>query len=121
MAQGDAVIANLQSALGCAGKCDCCDGLQAQIDSLNARLDQYIPISQKQEIIDQSVTIGAPLAAGFVMTQVVPKIAAVEAVAFSASAGVSALSPPDWSDWVFIDFDIPSRACQFTRREDRCN
>jgi beta-1,4-mannosyl-glycoprotein beta-1,4-N-acetylglucosaminyltransferase len=34
MTQGDAVIAKLQSALGCAGKCNCCDGLQAQINDL---------------------------------------------------------------------------------------
>ncbi|MEH1811930.1 MAG: hypothetical protein V7K26_03660 [Nostoc sp.] len=31
-------ISNLQSALQCAGKCDCCDKLQAQINSINARL-----------------------------------------------------------------------------------
>ncbi|MEH2193410.1 MAG: hypothetical protein V7K98_12335 [Nostoc sp.] len=31
-------IGNLQSALNCAGKCDCCAKLQAQIDAINAKL-----------------------------------------------------------------------------------
>lgn len=31
-------ISNLQSALNCAGKCDCCDKLQSQINAINAKI-----------------------------------------------------------------------------------
>ncbi|MEH2258323.1 hypothetical protein [Nostoc sp.] len=32
------VIGSMQSALNCAGKCDCCQNLQSQINAINARL-----------------------------------------------------------------------------------
>jgi len=55
MAQGSAVIANLQSALGCAGKCNCCDGLQAQINDLRNQINTKIGQEEKPLIIQQSV------------------------------------------------------------------
>ena len=93
MPQSSAVIANLQSALGCAGKCDCCASLQSQIDSLNQKFNQYIPASDKQLLIDESVNLGLPLAVGLVMSQVLPKIAAVEVTAASAAGAAATLSP----------------------------
>ncbi|MEH2123710.1 collagen-like protein [Nostoc sp.] len=40
------VIGSMQSALGCAGKCDCCANLQQQIDAINARLGNIKPVNE---------------------------------------------------------------------------
>ncbi|WP_445631561.1 hypothetical protein [Nostoc sp. DSM 114167] len=40
------VIGAMQSALDCAGKCDCCDKLQAQINAINARLSAIKPVNE---------------------------------------------------------------------------
>jgi len=48
-------IGNLQQALDCAGKCDCCNKLQQQINDLSQRLNLYIPKSEKPQIINESV------------------------------------------------------------------
>ncbi|MCE2697782.1 MAG: hypothetical protein PX483_10510 [Nostocales cyanobacterium LE14-WE4] len=70
MTQGDAVIAKLQSALGCAGKCNCCDGLQAQINDLRNQINTKIGQEEKPLIIQQSVASAEqlilPAAMGFV-------------------------------------------------------
>ncbi|MBD2204941.1 hypothetical protein H6G33_04220 [Calothrix sp. FACHB-1219] len=47
-------ISNLQQALNCAGKCDCCANLQQQINQINARLAQIKPVDE-QAIINKSV------------------------------------------------------------------
>jgi hypothetical protein len=39
MSSASSTISNLQQALNCAGKCDCCDQLQTAINQLNNRLD----------------------------------------------------------------------------------
>ena len=40
------VIGSMQSALNCAGKCDCCDKLQRQIDAINARISSIRNIDE---------------------------------------------------------------------------
>ncbi|MEH2128305.1 collagen-like triple helix repeat-containing protein [Nostoc sp.] len=40
------VIGSMQSALDCAGKCDCCAKLQQQIDAINARLGNIKPVNE---------------------------------------------------------------------------
>jgi predicted nucleic acid-binding Zn-ribbon protein len=52
MGQGAAVIASLQAALACSGKCDCCENLQNQINEINNKLNNFIPQSEKSGIID---------------------------------------------------------------------
>ena len=70
MAQGDAVIAKLQSALDCTSKCDYCDGLQAQINDLRNQISTKIGQEEKPLIVQQSVASAEqlilPLAMGFV-------------------------------------------------------
>ncbi|MBN3877528.1 MULTISPECIES: hypothetical protein [unclassified Nostoc] len=34
----ESVIGSMQSALNCAGKCDCCDKLQSQINAINVKI-----------------------------------------------------------------------------------
>jgi|688.fasta_scaffold53938_3 hypothetical protein len=74
MAQGDAVIANLQSALGCAGKCDCCASLQSQINDLRSQINTKIGQEEKPLIIQQSVASAEqlilPAAMGFITASV---------------------------------------------------
>ncbi|MFN5595203.1 MAG: hypothetical protein ACK482_17495 [Aphanizomenon sp.] len=52
MGQGASVIASLQAALACSGKCDCCENLQNQINEINNKLNNFIPQSEKSGIID---------------------------------------------------------------------
>ena len=70
MAQGDAVIAKLQSALDCTSKCDCYGGLQAQINDLRNQISTKIGQEEKPLIVQQSVASAEqlilPLAMGFV-------------------------------------------------------
>ncbi|MDZ8070898.1 MAG: hypothetical protein RMY64_35670, partial [Nostoc sp. DedQUE08] len=40
------VIGSMQSALNCAGKCDCCEKLQQQINAINARLSAIKPVNE---------------------------------------------------------------------------
>jgi len=49
------VIQNLNQAVVCAGKCDCCDKLQQQINQINQKLANYVHKSEKPQIIQQSV------------------------------------------------------------------
>ena len=63
MASAQGVISNLESALKCGG-CDCCAGLQSQINALQ---NQMLTKNDRQGIIDSSVSVAVPLAAGLVM------------------------------------------------------
>ena len=93
MPQGDTVIANLQSALGCASQCDCCakvDGLQAQIDQLK---NGFIPKSDRPQIIQQSVASAEQLIMPGVLVAIAkaiellrPEIKAIEVIAKGAAA-----------------------------------
>jgi len=99
MAQGSAVIANLQSALGCAGKCNCCDGLQAQINDLRNQINTKIGHEEKPLIIQQSVASAEqlilPAAMGFVTASASGlrlDIAAANTTANTALSQASALA-----------------------------
>ncbi|MFM6869998.1 MAG: hypothetical protein ACKPKQ_08365, partial [Dolichospermum sp.] len=81
MASSQGVISDLNSALRCGGKCDCCASLQAQIDALR---NEFLKKSERPGIVNESVNLAVPLAAGLVMSQVLPKIAATEATAAAA-------------------------------------
>ena len=52
------VISNLRQAKNCAGKCDCCDKLQQQINALNQRINNiesnYLSKNEKSEIIQSA-------------------------------------------------------------------
>jgi hypothetical protein len=61
MGQGAPVIASLQAALACSGKCDCCQSLQNQINDINNKLNNFIPQSEKSQIIQQSVATAEQL------------------------------------------------------------
>jgi prefoldin subunit 5 len=61
MGQGAPVIASLQAALACSGKCDCCENLQNQINEINNKLNNFIPQSEKSQIIQQSVVTAEQL------------------------------------------------------------
>jgi prefoldin subunit 5 len=61
MGQGAPVIASLQAALACSGKCDCCENLQNQINEINNKLNNFIPQSEKSQIIQQSVATAEQL------------------------------------------------------------
>ena len=61
MGQGAAVISTLQAALACSGKCDCCESLQSQINEINNKLNNFIPQSEKSQIIQQSVATAEQL------------------------------------------------------------
>ncbi len=50
------IINNLNQAINCAGKCDCCDRLQSQINQINQQLNQYLKREEKTEIIQQSIS-----------------------------------------------------------------
>ncbi|BAY74176.1 hypothetical protein NIES25_05860 [Nostoc linckia NIES-25] len=49
-------ISNLQQALNCAGKCDCCANLQSQINELKARITGLKPVDENA-IIQKSVKL----------------------------------------------------------------
>ncbi len=96
-------ISNLQQALNCAGKCDCCDKLQAQINELKAEIAR-IPKVDEKRIIQQSIA-GAellilPAIAGIVLQQLAPISAAIAVIeaklaaiaAQAAAAGTAAAS-----------------------------
>jgi hypothetical protein len=55
------IESNLQAAINCSKKCDCCASLQSQINQLNQRLNGYIPQSEKPQIIQQSVATAEQL------------------------------------------------------------
>ncbi|MBO1050399.1 MAG: collagen-like protein [Dolichospermum sp. DEX182a] len=71
--------------------------LKAQIQNLSAKLNNLqanvLLKRDKSAIVDQSVSLAAPLAAGLVVANVTPKIAAAQATAAGAAAGVAKLSP----------------------------
>ncbi len=52
------IISNLQQAKDCAGKCDCCNKLQQQINTLNQRINNiesnYLSKNEKSEIIQSA-------------------------------------------------------------------
>jgi hypothetical protein len=52
------IISNLQQAKGCAGKCDCCNKLQQQINALNQRINNiepnYLSKNEKSKIIQSA-------------------------------------------------------------------
>ena len=93
MAQGSAVIANLQSALDCVGKCDCCDELQAQINDLRSQINTKIGQEEKPAIIQQSVASveqlivpGILFYVGNAVNALRPEIAAAAAIGSQAAA-----------------------------------
>ena len=61
MGQGAPVISTLRAALACSGKCDCCESLQSQINEINNKLHNFIPQSEKSQIIQQSVATAEQL------------------------------------------------------------
>ncbi|MBO1055962.1 MAG: hypothetical protein HEQ27_05300 [Dolichospermum sp. JUN01] len=91
MAQGNAVIGNLQSALDCAGKCDCCSNLQSQINDLRSQISTKIGQEEKPAIVEASVIsaeqlIGPGLIAlGSAINSLRPEIAAASAAATQAA------------------------------------
>jgi chaperonin cofactor prefoldin len=98
MSQSSAVIAKLQSALDCTGKkCDCCDGLQAQINDLRNQINTKIGQEEKPAIIQQSVASaeqllvpGILLFVGNAVNGLRPEIAAAAAAASQAASTATA-------------------------------
>ena len=97
MDQGDVIIANLQSALDCVGRCDCCDGLQAQINDLRSQLSTKIGQEEKPLIVQQSVASAeqliVPWAIGAIAVAVNSlraEIAAAAALGSQATAAAAA-------------------------------
>jgi hypothetical protein len=94
-------ISNLQQALNCAGKCDCCAKLQQQINNLQSQINnldsKYLLKNQKPQIIQQSVAAAEaliiPAVFSLVASQIAPikaAIAAVEAKLVTVSAKAAA-------------------------------
>lgn len=73
MASG--TISNLQQALNCVGKCDCCNKLQAQINDLKAQISN-IPRINEAAIINkakiEAKDLILPLATSYVLSQLKP-------------------------------------------------
>jgi hypothetical protein len=98
MSQSGAVIAKLQSALDCSSKkCDCCDGLQAQINDLRNQINTKIGQEEKPAIIQQSVASaeqllvpGILLFVGNAVNALRPEIAAAAAAASQAASTATA-------------------------------
>ncbi|MBE9056350.1 alanine-zipper protein [Sphaerospermopsis sp. LEGE 08334] len=97
------VIGNLNQTLQCAGKCDCCEKLQSQINSLNQRIaaldNKFIPKNEKPNIINESIKgaensivpiIGSTIA--LAVSPLGPQIANATALANAANAAAAAAS-----------------------------
>ena len=93
-------ILNLQSALNCAGKCDCCDKLQSQINDFKAQLSaidgKYILKSNKAAIINnakiQAKDLIMPLLISYVLSQLKPiqqVISGIEGSLFALSGQIT--------------------------------
>ncbi|MEH2307002.1 alanine-zipper protein [Nostoc sp.] len=81
------VIGNMQSALDCAGKCDCCNQLQAQIDTLKQQMAQ-VPKIDINGIIEKAKLAIVPLIGGIVVQKTTPLSQALRGEIASTRTGI---------------------------------
>lgn len=89
-------ILNLNQALQCISKCDCCDKMQQQINSLNQKINnlegKFIPRSEEPNIINKSVFKAEQLimpAVGIVIADKISPVAKLAADALALASKVS--------------------------------
>ncbi|MFN6565452.1 MAG: hypothetical protein RMY28_037405 [Nostoc sp. ChiSLP01] len=90
-------ISNLQQALNCAGKCDCCANLQSQINDLKAKIAGLKPVDENRIIQSTKAAlepgIASAVAGGIavVYSKLEPKISDAKRIAVDADAAVDDL------------------------------